>query len=378
MLTPDQPAGADAAWWRRAFDTPAPLTIGLEEELMVLDATTLDLAPHGAALAADAADPRIRTELPAAQLELVTGPAPTAADAIAELGVLRRRAAALAHARGLRLAGAGAHPFAAPEGELNRDARYDRIAAEYGPVARRQLVFGLHVHVCVRGADRALAVHDAVREHLPLVAALAANAPLYAGADTGLASVRPKLSELLPRQGVPPALRTWDAVAAAFAWGRAGGRVPEPASWWWEARLHPEHGTLEVRVPDAQTTLGETAAVAGLVHALVAWLAARHDAGDLSAPAEGWRIRENRWSACRHGLDGELVDVRTGARRRTRDAAVALLDDLAGHADALGARRELAAAAGLAERNGAQRLREVSGADGVRGATAWLAERFTA
>jgi carboxylate-amine ligase len=320
----------DPAHWRRLFDQPAPLSIGLEEELMVLDAETLDLAPVAATLAADAGDERIRTELT----------------------TLRRTAADLAARRGLRLAGAGAHPFAAPTGTLTQLPRYQRIAAEYGPVARRQLVFGLHVHLCVRGADRALAVYNALREHLPAIAAMAANAPLYDGGDTGLASVRPLLSGLLPRQGIPPAFASWADVAATHAWGRAAGRLPDAASWWWEARLHPQWGTIEVRAPDTQTTLAETATVAAFVHALVSSLADRHDAGELP-PAADWRIAENRWVACRYGLDAELVDPRTGVGTPART--------LTG-----------------AAQNGSERLRALARERGARGATAWLAERFAA
>ncbi len=346
---------------------------------MLLDAATLDLVPGAAQLTQDAGDDdRIRTELPAAQLELVTRAAPAVDVALAELRDLRTRAAALAGARGRLLAGAGAHPFAAPAGPLTEGPRYERIGAEYGPVARRQLVFGLHVHVCLRGAGRVLAVYDALREHLPTLAALAANAPLYEGADSGLASVRPLIAALLPRQGVPPAFGSWEAVAAAHAWGRSSGRVPEPASWWWEARLHPEWGTLEVRVPDAQTTIAEAGAVAAVVHALVAWLAARHEAGELPAPAQTWRIAENRWSACRHGLDAQLADVRTGATAPARDVLHELLVELAPFARELGCDAELETARALTRENGAQRLRDVAVGGDVHAATAWLAQRFTA
>ena len=133
----------------------------------------------------------------------------------------------------------------------------------------------MHLHIAVRGADRALAVYNALRERLPLIAAVAANAPLYDGADSGLASVRPLLGGLLPRQGVPPAFASWDEVAATHAWGQTSGRVPDAASWWWEARLHPQWGTIEVRVPDTQATVAESATIAAFVHNVVAELAAR-------------------------------------------------------------------------------------------------------
>ena len=150
-------------------------------------------------------------------------------------------------------------------------------------MARRQLVCALQVHVAVGGADRTLAVYNALREHLPELAALAANAPFHAGADTGLASIRPKISEGLPRQGIPPAFASWDELAAELRWGTTAGALPELALWWWELRPHLSHGTLELRVPDAQTTVAEAAAVAAVAHALVVRLAERHDAGELGA-----------------------------------------------------------------------------------------------
>ena len=126
-------------------------------------------------------------------------------------------------------------------------------------------MFGLHVHVAIRGADRALAVYNALRSHLPELAALAANAPFYEGRDSGLASVRSRISGLLPRQGVPPALPSWDAYEEALRWCA----FDDPRQWWWELRLHPVFGTVEVRVPDTQTTVADTAAVGAVVHALV-------------------------------------------------------------------------------------------------------------
>src|SRR5919204_4039056 len=141
--------------------------------------------------------------MPAAQLEIALAPGKTVAGAAAALRAARADLAAAAAGTAL-FAGAGVHPFAAAEGPLNGGERYDAIAREYGAVARRPLVFGLHVHVAVPGADRPLAVYNALREELPALAALGAAAPYYQGVDTGLASVRPKLCDLLPRQGVPP------------------------------------------------------------------------------------------------------------------------------------------------------------------------------
>jgi carboxylate-amine ligase len=287
---------------------------------------------------------------------------------VAVLAGARRDLAAAAAGIG-RVAAAGVHPFASALGELNRGERYDLTIGEYGDIARRQLVCAFQVHVAVGGADRSLAVYNALRSYLPELGALAANAPYYEGVDTGLASIRPKISELLPRQGVPPAFGSWDAFADALAWGYAAGAVPEPRRWWWELRPHPAYGTLEVRVPDSQARIADAQAVAEVVRSLTAWLAARHDAGDLDEPVASWRIEENRWSACRDGVEGTLADLRTGERISTRERLLSLLATLApwGDAEGLALARELVAC------NGAMRQRAAGDA---RAAAGWLADAY--
>lgn len=368
-------ATPDAAELRAAFDAVEPFTVGLEEELMLLDPETLDLAPVGAeALARFDDDPRFKLELPAAHLEIATTPASEASEALAQLAAARRDLhAGLA---GLaRPAAAGVHPFAPASGQLNAGERYDELHAEYRPIVRRQLIASLQVHVAVGGAARALAVHDALRGFLPELAALAANAPFHEGRDSGLASVRPTIAEQLPRQGVPPALGSWEAFAEELRWGAATG-VPVPRVWWWELRPHPSFGTLELRVPDAQTTLAEAAGVAVVAQALVAWLAERHDAGEPLPVPPTWRIEENRWSALRHGLDGTLADLETGERLPTRERLHALLDELEPVAARLGGAPWLPHARALVAANGALRQREIAAARGIDGLAGWLAERF--
>ena len=334
---------------------------------MLLDAATLDLPPRAdEVLARVDGDERITRELPAAQLEILTRPSATVGGAVAQLAE-GRRALAAAAGDDLRLAAAAVHPFAATEGVLSSGGRYDAIAREYGVIARRQLVFALQVHVAVRGEERALAVYNALRSYLPELAALAANGPFHGGRDTGLASVRPTIGEQLPRQGVPPAIGSWEEHAETLGWFEDGG------GWWWELRPHPVHGTLEFRVPDTQTTVQDAAAVIAVAHALAGRLCERHDAGEHLPVAPTWRIEENRWSATRHGVEGELRDLVTGARRPTRDRLHALLDELGPAAERLGCAAELAGAAVLVEQNGAIRQRQ---AGDPRAATAWLADAF--
>ena len=360
---------------RAAFDAPGPMTVGIEEELMLIDPSTLDLAPRARELLERVdGDPRYKLELPAAQLEIVSPPL-TSAHAAAEFlrtarNDLKRAADGLVH-----LCCAGVHPFAGPEGELNAGPRYQRTVDEYGRIARRQLVFGLQAHVAVRGADRALAVYNALRGYLPDLLALAANAPFYGGEDSGLATVRPKVNELLPRQGVPPAIASWAEWAEDLEWGAALGTVPEARVWWWELRPHPSYGTLEVRVPDAQATVEEAAGVVAVVHCLMHWLAARHDAGERLPAAPTWRIEENRWRALSRGLDGELADLGTGAVAPERERLARLLDELEPSARTLGCESELGFARALAEHNGADRQRAAARGR-ARTAVEWLIERY--
>lgn len=366
------PPSADAL--RRVFEAPRPFTVGLEEELMLLDPLTFDLAPRAPqVLERVDGDGRFKLELPAAQLEILTQPRATVGEAIAELGEGRTDLARATDGL-VRLAASGVHPAAAIEGRLNRGERYQRTAERFGVYARRQLVFALQVHIAPGGAERALAVYNALRSHLPEVAALAANAPFHGGRDTGLASVRPKIAEELPRQGVPPPLRSWDDYAAALRWGAAAGAIAEPSSWWWELRPHPTFGTLELRVPDAQTTLAEAAAVTAFAQCLVAWLAERHDAGEALAVDDEWRIAENRWSAARDGVEGTLADLDSGERRPTRQLLLERVDQLSAVAGRLRCEPELGSARRLIAVNGAMRQRAVAGERGVEALAGWLAD----
>jgi carboxylate-amine ligase len=367
------PTGAEL---RARFDTAPAYTVGIEDEVMVLDPDTLELAPRAPEILARVGDdPRFKLELPAAQLEILVEPSATVGQAARALLEARRDLAD--HAGDLaRFAAAGFHPASPGSGELNRGLRYDHVIGEYGPIAERQLVCALQVHVSVPGADRALAVYNAAREFLPWLAALSANAPFYEGCDSGLASVRPMIGDLLPRQGVPPPIESWEAHADALAWGAKTGAFPDPGAWWWEMRPHPRFGTLELRVPDGQTTVTDAAAVAAVAQALLAWLGERHDRREALPAAPTWRIEQNRWSACRRGVEGEMADLRSGVVRPTRDWLRELLDALKPVATRLEASAELDRARELVEVNGAIAQREVAQRSGVRSVAGWLANQF--
>ena len=352
---------------RSLFDAVDPLTVGVEEELMVLDPETLDLSPKGdEVLKRVAGDDRFKGELPAAQVEIATPPLGSAGAVEEALAASRRDLVSAVEGR-WRFGAAGVHPFSAAEGVLNPAGQYQDTGRRYGRVARRQLVFALQVHVAVGGADRTLAVYNALRSYLPEVAALAANARWHDGQDSEFASVRPKIAEALPRQGVPPLLRSWDEYAAAFAWGSRSGLFPTHW-WWWELRPHIGFGTLEVRAPDAQMTITEAIGVVAFVHALVAWLVARHEGGEELPVHPRWKIEENRWAAARDGVEGALADLDTGEVLDTRTRLLGLIDGIAGHGGP-----ELEHARTLVAENGAVRQRAAADA---HAATRAIADAF--
>jgi glutamate---cysteine ligase / carboxylate-amine ligase len=362
---------------RAAFDRAPSYTLGIEEEVMLLDPETLGLLPRAPeVLARLEGDPRFKLELPASQLEIVLAPLSSPDEVAVALTAARRTlldaCAGLGHP-----AAAGAHPFSPGIGRLNRTPRYAEIVGEYGTIAARQLVCALQVHVAVGDSDRALAVYNALRSYLPLLAALAANAPFYEGCDSGLASVRPKLCELLPRQGVPPAIESWEVFAEMLRWGARARTFPQARAWWWELRPHPSFGTLELRVPDAQSTVADAVAVAAVAQALVVWLGGRHDHGERLPCSPRWQIEENRWSACRHGVEGTMAELASGEPRSTRGHLHALLDVLRETAVRLGTERRLEHARRMVELNGALAQRRAAGEEGPRGAARWLAERFS-
>jgi carboxylate-amine ligase len=362
-----------------AFDGAEPLTIGAEEELMLLDPEDRDLAPAALrVLELLDGDRRFKLELPASQIESLTVPATRVRELADQLAAGRRDLAAAVDGV-VDLAAAGAHPAAEPEGEINRGPRYDAVAAQYGkPVMRRQLVCALQIHVAPGDAKTALAVYNALRSYLPEIAAVAANAPFFDGRDTGLASIRPLIAQLLPRQGMPPAFASWEEFAAALDWGATGELIRDQASWWWELRPHPGFGTLELRIPDAQTTVADAAAVAAFAHCLVGWLAARHRQGERLHAHPAWKIAENRWLAIRDGVEAQLADLESGEVGPLNERIERLLDDLGPTAKRLGCTAELAAFGEHALRNGAVRQREVAAERGLDGLVDWLCERFLA
>jgi carboxylate-amine ligase len=364
-MTTDRDVDVDRL--RACFDSRPAGTIGIEEEILVLDPATYAPTSRGDEVVEDCADARIKRELPACQIEIATRPWFSVDDAVTELVECRTRIEKACDALGVVAAAGAVHPLVASV-EPSPDDRHRAIEAEFGEVARRQLVGALQVHVALGSADRSLTVYNSLRSYLPEIAALAASAPFYEGRDTGFASVRPIVSGQLPRQGIPPSFESWEHFSAELAWGRASGAVPEPRRWWWELRPHVLHGTVEVRVADVQATTFAAAAIIGMIDALARRLAADYDDGRPLAVDPTWRIAENRWRALRDGVHGRLLDLQTGEERPTNSRLHRLMDEIEPHAAG-----GLDDARSLVSSNGADALREV----GPDHAAAWLGHAFT-
>lgn len=281
-----------------AFGRSSPWSVGLEEELFVLDAATLEPRPVPPELLDGV---HFKAELFASVVELNTGICRDVEAAVHDLAGLRTEAGRRAAEAGLVLAAAGTWPTAVSEEQpVTPEPGYLGFVEHAGSSARRQYCSGLHVHVGVASPDACLERLEAVLPWLPLVLALSANSPYAAGAETGLASTRAELLALLPRSAGPPVFasyREWERFAERLV---ELGLADEITRIWWDVRPHPRFGTLEVRMPDQPTRLEATAALAALVQALVA-------GAPSGPPADRGFYAQNRWAALRFGSAAELV-----------------------------------------------------------------------
>ena len=357
----------------QAFGRRPAWSVGVEEEIMLLDGETFELVPASAEVIEEAGEVehgQIKTELFASVIELNTNPCDTVAKADETLRTLRRKADEAALSLGLRLFAAGTHPSAVPHRqEIADDPRYREFVDYAGVSAKRQGVNGLHVHVEMPSADACFAALEGILPWLPLVLALSANSPYLAGQETGLASNRAEILAQLPRSGAPPAFGSyegWERFVERFV---AAGLADGYTRFWWDVRPHPKFGTLEVRMPDQPTALERTIAFTALLQALAAHFA---EAGDGPAADRGV-YQQNRWAALRYGPDAELmhpVDARTAP---VAELAHELLDVLAGKLDELGT-AQLVDGVGDAPPEGLRQL-EIGRTHGLGAVAADVADR---
>jgi carboxylate-amine ligase len=294
------------------FGQSPPWSIGIEEELMILDAETLALSPAVYELLEETKglklDGQVKTELFASVVELATGICKTATEAYDNLCSLRTAAAAAAEQKGLVLAASGSHPFSPPAvQEIAHEERYSAIVEYAGMSARRQGVSGVHIHVGMPDGETCYRVLEALLPWLPVVLALSANSPYLAGEETGLLSTRAEVLGTLPRSGAPPAFGSYAAWAAFVERVQRSGLAltDDYRSFWWDVRPHPMYGTLEIRTPDQPTALARTRAFAELLQRLCRELAAAESSS--VDPGRRGDYAQNRWAAARFGPRAELL-----------------------------------------------------------------------
>src|SRR4051812_41520670 len=337
--------------------TGPSFTIGIEEELMIVDADSLELVNAIESLLQDAVDGEIKPELMESVLEIATKPCPNTVEAGAQLRNLRRQVLANAAGKGLTIGSAGTHPFAMWEdARIVQRPRYRGLINALRFVAPQGVIFGLPVPVGVDDPDKAIHVANGLRVHLPVLLALSANSPFWRADGTGLMSTRTPIFRAFPRVGIPPEYRDWQDYKSQIEFMVESGVMADYTYLWYDVRPHPNFGTVEVRVCDAQTRVEHTLALAALIQAMVHELAAGFEAGEQLPHYTFQILDENKWLAARHGLGGHLVDLPSGDRIATKDLARRLLDRLREHADQLGSGADLAGIDDLLERgSGAER-----------------------
>lgn len=317
---------------RERFEESIDFTMAVEEEFAIIDPETLDLAHGFEQLFVDCqADPvladSVRGELIDTEIEIRSGRSESYAELVERQWERRRLLFDAADTRGLGLASTGSHPWASYLDQAIIDTpHYRRLRAELGWVAQRNNTWSLHVHVGVRGADRAIRVCDALRNVLPTLLALSANSPFLDGADTGLHSVRSQIfTRSFPRCGIHEPFGDWRTYAQFVDLLERTRSIVESTQLWWSVRPHHRFGTVEVRICDAQSRGEESLALAGVLIASVAQSAMDYDDGVLAAPLPNRELEENLWRAIRFGREGRMIDFGRGEEIETVQAIERLL-----------------------------------------------------
>jgi carboxylate-amine ligase len=336
-------------------------TIGIEEELMILDADTLELANMIESLLeavpSSEVPGEVKPELMESVLEIATDPCKDAPEAGRQLRELRHRVSEAAGEKGLAIGSAGTHPFAMWEDQrIVARPRYRDLISALRFVARQEIIFGIHVHVGIDDPDKAIHVANGMRVHVPVLLALSANSPFWRADSTGLASTRTPIFRAFPRVGIPPRYQNWEDYERRIQFMYDCHVIEDYTYLWYDVRPHPNLGTVEVRVMDAQTRVEHTLALAALVQSLVKELAEHFAAGKRLSRYPHEMLDENKWLAARHGLEGELVDLPSRDRVGTKQLARRLRVRAREHAQDLGAADELEAVDELLDHgNGAER-----------------------
>jgi carboxylate-amine ligase len=322
-------------------------TLGVEEEYMLLDGESFDLVQRIdtvlAAFVGHEDEARMKPELMQSTLEVATPVCRTAGDADRELRRLRQAVQSIAADNGLRMGSAGTHPFSLFERQrITARDRYRALVDQMQYVARRELIFGLHVHVAVDDPDKAINVVNGILLDLPLLLGLSASSPFWRGEPTGLASTRQPIFAAFPRSGPPPRFRDYEDYAEVIGYLEHTGCIADYTHIWWDIRPHPKLGTVEIRICDGVTRVEDAVAIAAFCQALVKLYSELHEEGEVPS-YHRILTTENKWLAVRYGLDAPLMDLASGRRNRVSVAQLVRrrLKELEPHARELGSEREL-------------------------------------
>jgi carboxylate-amine ligase len=354
-----------------SFGQSDPYTLGVEEEYMLLDGQSFDLVQHIdtvlAAISGHELETQINAELMQSVLEIATPVCRTAGDVDRELRRLRSYVASIANRDKLRVGSAGTHPFSLFERQrITARDRYRHLVDQMQYVARRELIFGLHIHVAVDDPEKAVQVVNGLLAHISSLLALSASSPFWRGEATGLASSRQIVFAAFPRSGPPPRFKDYGDYAEVVGQLEKTGCIADYTHIWWDIRLHPRLGTVEVRICDAVTRVEDAVALAAFCQSLVKHYCERYERGDEIPSYHRILTTENKWLAARYGLEAPVMDLATGRRNRVPVAQLVrrTLRDIEGHARELGAERELDGIREILSRgNGADRQRRVFNAN---------------
>ncbi len=346
-----------------AFGSSDPYTLGVEEEYMLLDPETWDLVQHIdsvlAAVADSAHESQLHAELMQSVLEVTTPVCRTAGDVMSALSQLRAYVAEIARAQGCRFGSAGTHPFSLFERQrITARDRYRQLVDQLQYIARRELIFGMHLHVAIDEPEKAIQVMNGLLIHLPQMLALSASSPFWRGEPTGLSSSRQMVFAAFPRSGPPPRFKDYADYAEVVGQLERTGCIADYTHIWWDIRPHPRLGTIELRVCDAVTRIEDVVAIAAFLQATVKMYCERYEAGKAIPSWHRLLTTENKWLAARYGLEAPVMDLATGRRNRVPVAQLIrrTLRDVEPHARELGSERELEGVrAILARGNGADR-----------------------
>jgi carboxylate-amine ligase len=331
-----------------AFGSGDPYTLGVEEEYQLLDAESFDLVQHIdtmlAAVSGHELEGRINPELMQSVIEITTPVCRNAGDVMRWLTRLRAYVTEIAAERGTRVGSAGTHPFSLFERQrITAKDRYHALIDQMQYVARRELIFGMHVHVAVDDPEKAIRVVNGLLPHLAPLLALSASSPFWRGERTGLASSRQMVFSAFPRSGPPPRFNDYEDYAAVVGQLERSGCIADYTHIWWDIRLHPRLGTIEVRICDAVTRVEDAVAIAAYCQALVKQLCERYEAGDEIPSYHRILTSENKWLAARYGLEAPVMDLAGANRNRIPVARMirGTVAELMPHARELGSEREL-------------------------------------